>query len=197
MSDPTSYQRITLKFFTPFAKKDNLQEWQCKFALSGVDLTSSADAEEVALALAAPILSLTTPNTYLGGWLYYPINADVNLYQGTYESTDHPGTEDAYTVPADGYRQQLEVCALAHAVVGVSSKGRAVYLQKHIHDVLAYDDGTGNILPNTADFTTWTTGLGSHDLVTVSPTTGEASEAWSVHTALYTRQLRRGEKAPS
>src|ERR1700734_1784598 len=135
MSDPTNYNRIILKFYTPFARKDAEQEWQLKFNLSGVNIAESSAAEDVALGLAAPVLTLTSPNTYLGGWLYYPIGSSVNLFQGTYASTDHPGTGSAYDTIGDGNVQQLEVCALVHAVVGVSSKGRAVYLQKHIHDV--------------------------------------------------------------
>jgi len=187
---------MILKFFSPFAKKDAEQEWQLKFSLSG-DIGDKADMETTGLALAAPVLSLTSGATYLGGMLAYNAGSTVNDYQWTYASTDHPGTASAYDTVGDGEPQQLEVCALVHAVVGVSSTGKAVYLQKHIHDVYGSNSNIGQLLANTADFSSWSTGVGPEDYVTVSPTTGNESEAWVLHAALYTRQLRRGEKAPS
>jgi hypothetical protein len=197
MADPSTYQRVILKFFTPFSRKDAEQEWQVKFNISGDLPDNKADAEEAVLALADPILSLTSTNTYLGGALWYNSGSTVNEWQWTYASTDHPGTASAYDTLGDGNIQQLEVCALVHAVVGVSSTGKAVYLQKHIHDVYGANDAVGNLLANTADFSAWSTGFGVTDYVTISPTTGGGSEPWVLHGALYTRQLRRGEKAPS
>lgn len=193
MADPDTYNRVTLKFETPYARRDgDHQQWTLKFSLSGDDLTSSADAEEVALALAAPVLGIVTANTSLVGWLYYPHTTDINLYQATYEYGARPGTAAGYTEEG-GVETQLEVCALWKAEVGVSSKGKAVYLMKHIHDILQSPTGVGTLA--SVDFTpfaAWTTGLGSHDLVTVSPSTGALSSAWTVDGALYTRQLRRG-----
>lgn len=196
MADPDNFQRVILKFFSPFARKDALQEWQLKFSLSGGGIDNFDDAEATALALAAPVLTLTSGDTYLGGWLHYPPGSNTNDWQAVYDSTAHPGTAGAYTTLGDGNIQQLEVCALLHAVVGTSSKGRAVYLQKHIHDVYGSDTNVGQLLANTADFSTWSTGVGPDDLVTVSPTTGAASDAWEIHGALYTRQLRKGSAPP-
>jgi hypothetical protein len=193
LADPDTYSRVTLKFETPYARRDgDHQTWQLKFSLSGDTLTSSADAEEVALALADPVLAITTTATSLTGWLYYPTGSNVNTYQGSYDYGDMPGTTLGY-VADEGYDCQLEVCALAKAHVGVSSKGKATYLFKHIHDVWQQGDSAGVLNPVHADnFAAWSTGLGSHDLVTVSPTTGDASAAWELDAALYTRQLRRG-----
>jgi hypothetical protein len=163
-----------------------------KFSLSGDALTSSSDAEEVATALADPILGISQPSTSWVGWLYYPPGTDVNAYQGSYGTGDMPGTAAGYVSPYN-VSQQLEVCALFRALCGVSSKGKAVYLSKHVHNVQQSQDGVGVLNPiDITAFAPWHTGLGSHDLVTVSPTTGDASQAWEVDPALYTRQLRRG-----
>jgi hypothetical protein len=196
MADPTTYQRCILKFFSPFARKDALQEWQLKFNLSGSTIDNFSDAETTALDLAAPVIALASSNSYLGGWLWYGTGSSTNDYNTDYDSADHPCTGSAYTTIGDGEIQQLEVCALIHAPVGVSSKGRQTYLMKHVHDVRGSNEAVGQLLGNTVDLTPWTDGAGPASLVPVSPTTGDAPSGWSVHQALYTRQLRKGSAPP-
>jgi hypothetical protein len=193
VADPDTYNRITLKFSASYARRGGAEQvYQMKFSLSGDALTSSADAEEVATALADPILGISQPDTSWIGWLYYAPGSEVNSYQGSYATGAKPGTQAGY-LDNNGAYQQLEVCALLKAVTGVSSKGKAVYLMKHVHNVQQSNTGAGVLNPiDISNFADWSTGLGTHDLVTVSPTTGEASQAWEVDPALYTRQLRRG-----
>jgi len=198
VSDPTTYQRITLKFQTPYAREGgDYKEWTVKFALSGESLSSQSDADATALALADPVLSLASGATSYTGYLHYAAGSDVNDFQNTYAIGTYPGTFDGYT-GADKDPCQLEVCVLARAYVGINSKGRAKYLFKHIHDCaqVAGSSGVTAAIEGTP-LAAWSTGVGPHDLVTVDPTTGTASDAWTIHTALYTRQLRRGQKSPS
>lgn len=199
MADPTTYNRFVLKFESPYARRDtSTQQWTVKFSMSGEEVTSQSDADATALDLAGPILALTEGGTSFVGYLYYAPGSDVNKYQASYATGVHPGTAAGYDSPSSCHATQLEVCGLAYAYVGVNSKGRAKYLFKHIHDILEQNTSPGNIGALTGSpLSIWSTGCGPNDLVTVDPTTGTASEAWDIHSALYTRQLRRGQKAPS
>lgn len=194
MPDVDTYQRITLKFETPYARRGGAdQQWQLKFSLSGVDMTDHTTIATTASDLAAPILLLCSPNTSYCGFLYYQHGSNVNYYQESYDYGDNPGSGDGYISGGSGRTTQLEVCALARAHVGVSAGGKPVYLMKHIHDVYELADSPGVLEPPLADvLTVWSTGVGPNDLVTISPTTGDASEPWTIDSALYTRQLRRG-----
>ena len=193
MSDPATYNRFVLKFETPYARRGGANQlWQLKFAMSGDDLTSSADAEATAEDLAAPVLGLVTTETSWTGWLYYKHGSTVNDYNADYDYGVNPGTAAAYAT-GGGKSTQLEVCMIAKARVGTSSKGKAVYLMKHIHDVVEASGGPGFLEEVTAGtLDAWSTGCGPNNLVTVSPSTGDLSDAWTWDTALYTRQLRRG-----
>lgn len=194
MADVDTYQRITLKFETPYARRDgDHQLWQLKFSLSGVDMTDHDTITTTAADLAAPILLLTSPETSYTGFLYYQHGSNVNFFQSTFDYGANPGTGDGYTGGGANVATQLEVCALARAYVGVSSGGKPVYLMKHIHDVFQPTESPGELAAVTAGLLdVWSTGVGPNDLVTISPTTGDASAAWTIDAALYTRQLRRG-----
>lgn len=194
MADPDTYNRIVLKMATPFTKLGETGHiWSVKFSLSGVDLTSSSDAEATALDLFAPIKHMTTGETSLVNWLYYKQGSEVNTYQGSYSPGTHSGDLTAYS--GSPTFCQLEVCALARCPVGVNSKGRAKYLFKYIHDI-SQSPSPGE-LSTIADETTllapWNTGSGPNELVPVDPTTGLQGTGWTIHPALYTRQLRRGQ----
>jgi hypothetical protein len=193
MADVDTYTRITLKFETPYARRgDDHQMWQLKFSLSGEPISSLSDAEATASDLADPVRTLTSAQTSYVGFLAYPPGSNVNNYQHNYDYGVNPGTGSAYA-SGSGEQVQLEVVMLAKALVGVSAKGKAVYLMKHIHDVPQATGSAGVLDPPDADtLLPWSTGVGPNDLVTVSPTTGDASEAWTWDAALYTRQLRRG-----
>lgn len=196
MSDPTTYQRITLKLASPFAKYGETQhQWSVKFSLSGTNLTNFSDAEATALALWHPIRDITNGGTSLIGWLHYAPGSDVNGMQASYPYGEYPGTAAAYTGTVEP--QQLEVVCLARCPVGVNTKGRAKYLFKHIHDV--NQGATQGVLATlgsaSATLTPWNDGAGPESLVPVDPTTGVSGGPWTFHTALYTRQLRRGQKA--
>lgn len=197
MAEPLTYQRITLKFSSPFPKKsDGVQEWQVKFSLSGANLSSQADAEATALDLFKPIQRLTSPNTSLIGWVHYPTGSAINDFQESYAIGAHPGNYGGYTDVAHSNNCQLEVIALAKCRVGTNSKGRAAYLFKHIHDVLCVASG-GQLAVRESDATImaeWDTGAGPHALVPVAPRNGTQGGPWVLDEALYTRQLRRGQK---
>lgn len=197
MADPTTYHRIILKFQSPFTKRGETgQYWTLKFSLSGAALTSSADAEATASDLASDILGLVTPNTSWVGWRYYAAGSSVNEWGGDYAPSAHPGTEASYA-ESDRVTQQLEVVALLRCYVKQSSKGRPVYLFKHVHDIAQSGTAAGelagtitNPLPHLND------GAGPNLLVPCDPTTGQTGTGWAPHTALYTRQLRKGVKPP-
>lgn len=199
MLDPTTYSRIVLKFVSPYARDDTTaKKWSLKFNLSGESLTSQSDADATAAALAEPVLGLVSPNTSWIAYLYYGTGESVNSYQGEYAVGAHPGTAAAYPSPSSGHNTQLEVCALIRGYVGVNSKGRSKYVFKHIHDIYEANDAVGTLLAdNDNHIGTWATGVGPHDLVWVDPTTGVAATGLESQTALYTRQLRRGQKSPS
>lgn len=199
MADPDGYNRIVLKFVSPYSRRDTEdQMWSVKFSLSGEAWPSLADATGTAMALAEPILTLVNGGTSYVGYLAYAPGSEVNDYQQVYAAGEYPGTATAYPEPSEGHQTQLEVCALARAAVGVNSKGRAKYLFKHIHNIIEDSSTVGELLAvSGSPLATYSTGVGPRDLVTVDPSTGQASSAWTIHPALYTRQLRRGQKSPS
>jgi hypothetical protein len=194
VADVDTYNRITLKFETPYARRGGAhQTWHLKFSLSGDDMTDHSDIAATASDLAAPVLLLCSPNTSYTGFLYYQHGSNINYYQESFEYGVNPGSGDGYDAGGSGRTTQLEVVALCRAAVGVSAGGKPVYLMKHVHDVYEQEGSPGVMLPPLADvLDPWSTGCGPNDLVTVSPTTGDASAAWTIDTALYTRQLRRG-----
>lgn len=195
MAEPTTYSRMTLKMVVPFSKYGEAEHnWSVKFALSGAALTSESDAEATALDLWTPIANLTVSDVNLVGWLYYPPGTDVNEYQATYDLGVHSGTLAGYSTGDPFHAQQAEVTALARCQVGVNSKGRAKYLFKNIHGIVCLADG--QTIPDLTGtpLLKWNTGSGPHSVVPVDPTTGVAGTGWSLHTAAYTRQLRRGKK---
>lgn len=199
MPDPTTYNRFTLRFVSPYAREDTeTKQWSLKFSMSGEPVTTLTVAEETAMDLANPVLSLLASVSSYVGFLYYAPGSDVNSFQAVYDPGTYPGNGEAYADGGETHNTQLEVVALCRASVGPNSKGRANYLMKHIHGI-----GESNTSPGTLGALTgtplaaWSTGCGPNDLVTVDPTHGTASAAWTIAEALYTRQLRRGQKAPS
>lgn len=190
-------QAITLKFMTPSSREEGgLQQWSCKFHLSGTDIDNEADAETAALGLAEPMLQLITDTSYLSGWLHYPANSTVNDFQKEYEPTDHPGNQFGYTDYSHNVSQQAEVCALFRAPTKVNSKGRMGYLFKYVHG--AQSSGTsqaaGQVISETAAdlLSTYATGIDTANRIPVAPDGTVPSAAWFCHPYLVTRQLRRG-----
>ena len=196
MADSTKYNRFVLKFSTPYARSGEDHTWSLKFSTSGNNLTAQADADAAALALAQPALRLATPRTGFVGYSYYVAGSAIATFTGTYAQNAHPGTLSAYT--GSSIPTQLEVCVLARVRVGTSSKGKPTYLTKHIHDVQMSEDTPGALPTMEAAatvFAEWDTGAGSENLVPCSPTTGDQpTTPWEWDTALYTRQLRQGQK---
>lgn len=198
MADPTTYHRILLKFQSPFTKRGETgQYWTVKFSLSGAALTSESAAEATATDLASDIRGLMTVDSSYVGFRYYPAGSSVNIYAADYAPGTHLGTQAAYASGDNLYGQQLEVCALARCYVKQSSKGRPVYLMKHVHDV--FGGSTIGNLPTLIDspLPHLNGGAGPSSLVPCDPTSGQTGTGWSVHPALYTRQLRKGTKPPS
>lgn len=195
MADPTTYHRIILKFESPFPKRlTDGQIWTLKFSLSGAALTSSADAAATAMDLADDVLAFCATTTSYIGWRYYAAGSTINEYGLDYETGAYPGTKAAYSDPGSLQNQQLEVCVLARCYVKQSSKGRPVYLGKHIHDVFSGTE-SGEVPALVAGtLHHFNTGAGPDALVPVDPTSGQAGTGWSVQAALYTRQLRKGVK---
>lgn len=191
-------QAITLKFRTPSARdQGGDQQWSCKFHLSGTAIASQADAEDAALGLAAPILSLIGSTSYLAGWLHYPPNSTVNDYQADYDSAAHPGTSTGYADSSALAFQQAEVCMLWRAPTRPNSKGRMGYCFKYIHGVSAAStnqNGAQQIQPPISTLLdTYNTGIDSADRIPVAPDGTVPSSTWQVEEYLRTRQLRRGQ----
>lgn len=195
MPEPTTYSRMTLKFTSPFAKYgESAHLWSIKFALSGAEITVQATADAVAQDLADGCRALATSETSFIGWLYYPPGGHVNTLSADYDSGTYPGTRSAYTDPT-GAAEQLEVCALLRCPVGRNSLGRSKYLFKHLHDVTGGSAGEiAALIDFDTTFAAWQTGAGPDSVVPVDPTTGVQGGPWTIHPALYTRQLRRGQK---
>lgn len=198
LPDVDTYNRMVLKFASPFAKTDQTQHvWTLKYSLSGTAWTSADDCDGVADDLRGPLMGLLSTHSSYLGYLAYPPGSNINSYSRDVAFGTDNGTAAAYTSPDEAVGQQLEVCALAFAAAGRNSLGRPIFLTKHIHDVFGSSIVTGDLAAQDVDLTAWSTGLGTRDLVTVDPSTGTPSGAWGIRTALYTRQLRRGTKAPS
>ena len=198
MAESVRYQRMRLNFQSPWnLGNETVKEWSVKFSLSGATNISEADCPVTAVDLATPILYLVSSETSLISWDHYPIGSATHDYAGGFAQGSHPGNGGAWT--ETGAPQQLEVCVLAECEVGVSSKGRPVYLRKWIHDVRA-DIGDPNSIANPIDgptvFDKWDHGSGPHSNVPVSPTTGAQGNGWQAETHLFTHQLRRGPKRP-
>jgi hypothetical protein len=197
MADSVQYARFVLKFQTPYFRKGEPHVWSLKFSVSGGNITSQGDSDTTALALAQPVLRLTSGNTSLVGYTYYNSGSTVATFANTYAVGTHAGNGQAYA--AGGNSQQLEVCALATVRVGTSAKGKATYLSKHIHDVQGNPSQPGEIdgLNNqNTILAEWITGAGPENRIPISPTTGDQPTApWRIDDALYTRQLRQGQKA--
>jgi hypothetical protein len=196
MADPTTYQRIVLKFESPWNIGNEVTHvWQNKFNLSGSIKMGDSDSEQTALQLAGPIFGLTSANTSLIAYSYYPQGSSVTSSEKIYPVGTHVGNH-AYYVDANGARQQLEVCVLARAYVRKGATGKPVYLRKYIHDVMGVPASPNSIysLAGSADFGAWNTGAGPHLVVPVDPSTGDAGQTWAAETHLYTHQLRRGAK---
>jgi hypothetical protein len=197
MADPHTYQRIALKFQSPWnIASETTHDWSLKFNLTGSVLMGDADAEATALALAQGPLALASPRTALIEYSYYPAGATVASSYKTYALGTHMGTQAGYVSTA-GVQQQLEVCILFRAPVGKNIHGKQVYLRKWVHDVLA-DGGDPNACWNLNPLNTiigaWMTGAGPHQVVPVSPSTGTPGSPWSAEVHLFTHQLRRGAK---
>lgn len=195
MPESVKYQRITLRFVSPWNLGNVIEhEWAVKFSLSGAVNTPQADLDATALDLAHPILMLTSAKTSLIGWDHYPIGSATHDYNLTYPKGTHMGDQGGFS--AGNAAQQLEVCVLAEAPVGYSTKGRPVYLRKWIHDVQGGPSDPNTIGALTASaaiiLQKWNSGSGPHNLVPVSPTTGAQGGPWTLAQHLYTHQLRRG-----
>lgn len=198
MTEPTTYHRMALKMSSPFAKEGGAQqEWECKFALTGVTELTQTTAEATALDLWQPIQKTTSPATSLIGWTYWPSGSTVNTLSNGYALGTHQGNNQYYLTPSTKWGNQLEVCALCRAHVGVNSKGRPVYLYKHIHDVLS--DTPGHLAPalgTQGDFLNkWNTGSGPNNVIPCAPLSG-GTGTFEVASGLFTRQMRRGSKKP-
>lgn len=198
MPEPTTYHRMALKMTTPFAKEGGAQqEWESKFALTGTVPLTQADAEATALDLWQPIQKTTSPATSLIGWTYWPAGSTVNTMSNGYSIGTHVGNNQYYLTPSTKSPNQLEVVALCRAHVGVNTKGRPIYLYKHIHDVLS--DSAGHLAPPLGSFgdflAKWNTGSGPNNLLPCAPASG-GTGTFSVAAGLFTRQMRRGSKKP-
>jgi len=197
MAESVKYQRFVLRFVSPWnLGTDTVHSWAVKFSCTGATNCPQADQEATALDLAAPILGFIRPLSYLEGWDHYPIGSATHDFGASYPKDTHPGTENNWT--GSNNQQQCEVCVLATAHVGESSKGRPVYLRKWIHDVCATVPDPNQIGTNKGDTTIyakWNHGCGPHNLVPVSPSTGQQPLGdWASEPHLFTHQLRRGPK---
>ena len=191
-------QAITLKFLTPSARENGGdQQWSCKFHLSGAAIASQSDAEEAALGLADPMLSVISSTSYLAGWLHYPPNSTVNDYQADYDSSAHPGTTAGYDPDSADWWQQSEVCMLWRAPTKPNSKGRMGYLMKYVHGVsaggLSQVDAQAPAPLLSTLLSTYNTGVDSANRIPVAPDGTVPSGDWQVDPYLHTRQLRRGQ----
>lgn len=199
MADLNTYNRVVLTMQSPFAKGGvSSHKWSLKFSLSGTAMVP-ADVEPTGLDLFDPVSKLCSSNTSLIGILGYPPGSDVNIANLSYAVGHNTGAHNAYT--PGGVTQQLEVCAVCRAPVGLNVKGKKVWLHKYVHDVWASPTNSQvlqDILgPQAAVFAKWQTGAGPHSLLVVQPSTGTPAGTWAVESPLFTRQLRRGQKKTS
>lgn len=197
MADPTNYQRITLKMSTYYARTAAQKVWSLKFNLSGDTPLDYADFLTTADDLWRPVQRFTTGATSFIGALYYEIGSNVNTWAVDYPLDSSVGNTEAYS--ASGTDSQLEVVVICRAKCGTSSLGRSKYLMKHIHDV-QQGSSPGVVAPLEATATVlaeWITGAGPDSLVPVDPIGGAVGTPWEIDHALYTRQLRRGERPPA
>lgn len=197
---PTLAQAFRLEFNSPWNKgAENEQTWSVKFHTTGTGMSSQAEAETHALALAALILGTQPSTTYLSRWIHYPVNSTVNDYLADYGSGAHPGNLDAYPVTPTVF-QMLEVCHLWRCFAGRNSKGRSKYLFKYVHLGAPAQGGSGEIDTPAAyepDYlAALTTGVGPNNLVTTLPDGSPVAGDWEVAPRLYTRQLRKGTPKP-
>lgn len=196
MPESVRYQRFVLRFESPWNYGlENVHEWSVKFSTSGAVNCPQPDMEATALDFAFPIFQLTSGNTSLISWDHYPIGSATHDFGMSYIPGTHKGSAAAYNVPKQAC--QLEVCVLAECPVGVSGKGRPVFLRKWIHDVFSSTADPNTIAPVALDSNTyfnWDNGCGPHKLVPVSPSSGIQGGPWAHETHLFTHQLRRGPK---
>jgi len=197
MADPTNYQRIVLNMSTPYARRGGRQIWSVKFNLSGDTPLDYADFTATAHDLWLPISKLVSPNTSYIGARYYEIGSNINTWTVDYAVGGNIGDWSAYS--GTMVETQLEVVVIARARCGTSSLGRAKYLMKHIHDVAQGADAgvLATIDDPAAVMAKWITGSGPDELVPVDPIGGAVGTPWQIDAALYTRQMRRGERPPS
>lgn len=199
MATSVRYQRMRLILNSPWNQDGKTSEdWGVTFSLSGASNLLANEMEPTALDLWDPFKQLCATVTYLKGWRFYPIEGHSATGLQDYTSAQHPCTASAFAA-ASSYKQQLEVCFLAHCSIGKSATGKPVYLRKWMHSAVA--DTTGNTIPlfqggvtQATIFAKWNTGSGPRSLVPVSPTLGTQGGPWALETQLHTHQLRKGPK---
>jgi hypothetical protein len=191
-----TYQEFVLTYNSPWHLGSlTNHNWSLAIYVSGTITHSAAEAESAALELASIGLALATPQTYLAKFNYYPAGSLISTVVKTYLATDHPGTRLAYVGPPFA-GQQLEVAAVAHAPIGVNSRGKEVYLRHYFHDVSCDPSAPSNLAtlsdPGTM-LKPFNTGAGPHAVVPVSPSNGKAG-TWVMEAHAFTHQLRKGKK---
>lgn len=197
---PTSAQAFRLEFTSPWNKLGETdQVWSVKFHTSGDGMSSQAEADTHAAALADLILGTVSPATSFTRYIHYPVNSNVNDYLNDYEIGANPGTTTAYDAPPTAF-QQLEVCHLWRCAAGKNTKGREKYLFKYIHGAVASGDTLALAqapFPYVSGYLTpLHTGVGPNDLVATLPDGTIPTASWELADRLYTRQLRRGTPVP-
>lgn len=198
MAASVRYQRIRLTLNSPWNQSGKTSEdWSVMFSLSGATDLLATEMEQTAIDLFDPIKQLCMGTTYLKHWSFYPIQGHAATGFKDYVATDHPCTGTAFATTTE--YQQLEVCFLAHCLVGKSASGKPKYLRKWIHG--SRSDGTGNTrkpyntgVTDATVLNKWNTGCGPRTLVPVSPTDGAQGGPWVLDTKLHVHQLRKGHK---
>lgn len=193
------YQRFVLKMESPWSHPGQaVKHWQNVFNLSGSVSLLAGEMEATALDLFKPIQMLTTAQTSLIHWVYYPIGSNIKGGEQTYAPGTHPGNQTGYTNPASTYTSMLEVAALCRSPGNLNSRGKRVYLRKWVHDVI-HDAGNANQLAGLATgagdpMHIWNSGAGPKLLVPCDPDDGFIGGPWTVELPLRTHQIRRGVK---
>jgi hypothetical protein len=203
MADPAQAIKVIVESSQWNKYGDDEKLWSMKFHFTGVTEASDSEISALFSAFLPGVATFLNGSAYIKQALYYPQDSDINSYQESYTAATHPGTATGYAgFVANQVASQLEVCHLFSCPEKISSKGKQVYLRKFFHvGAINPTGGAGSTAvpfqpssAGAATLETWTTGIGTNELVVTGPSGVAPSGTWSIRPYLVTRQLRKTPK---